>query len=436
MGKRTSKLLVYLDQNFLSDIAKADTSTKVRPEFAKIYELLRRGVNDEKLVVPGSVLHDIESSLATHLKDRIVSCQHRLGKVRLYRPDEIRDKQIAAALGSFMGQPAEDPLRPRAAFIDDPDQRVARYGISVDSHLETRNFRQSRHTTAADLDALRHRLLQAGVTYEQQLKTEQKAQREWFLETYLSVCGPISEGKLAEFVAFAESSAFAAIPLLRIEAHLYASILTRKRDRRIKPSDTTDIDALSAYAPYMDVVCTDAFMADQMIGMANEYGIQLFHGKTAGLRGLKTSLESFLAGTSPIRRPSITGFVLPPRAGRAESFQFFYQLGVALRAMGVNEYGEIYAFDDGAMPVYEIPQTPGMPVPFYGLQDVTPIELHAGAAEADILKICRQRCRSDHFVLIDKYIELPDSFMLGAAMCADAGLDSIQGYRIFCTYPK
>jgi len=28
--------------------------------------------------------------LATHLKDRIVSCQHRLGKVRLYRPDEIR----------------------------------------------------------------------------------------------------------------------------------------------------------------------------------------------------------------------------------------------------------------------------------------------------------------------------------------------------------
>jgi hypothetical protein len=88
------------------------------------------------------------------------------------------------------------------------------------------------------------------------------------------------------------------------------------------------------------------------------------------------------------------------------------------------------------MPVYEIPQTPGMPVPFYGLQDVTPIELHAGAAEADILKICRQRCRSDHFVLIDKYIELPDSFMLGAAMCADAGLDSIQGYRIFCTYPK
>jgi hypothetical protein len=436
VGKRTGKLLVYLDQNFLSDFAKTDTSTKVRPEFVKIYELLRQGVVDEKLVVPGSVLHDIESSLATHLKDRIVSCQHRLGKVRLYRPDEVRDKQIFAVLDSFMGHPAEDPLRPRAAFIDDPEQRLARYGISVDAHLETRNFRHSRHRTAADLDALRERVFQAGVTYEQQLKTEQKAQRECFLETFCSICGPVSEEKMQELAAFAESSAFAGIPLLRIEAHLYASILTRKHDRTIKPSDATDIDALSAYAPYMDVVCTDAFMADQMIQIAKEYGIRLFHGKTASLRELTMFLESYLAGTSPIRRPSITAFVLPPKEARTESFRFFYQLGAALRAMGVNEYGEVYAFDDGAMPAYEFSQMPEKPVPFYGLQDVTPIELSAGAAEADILKICRKHCRSDHFVLIDEYKEIPNSFMLGAAMCAEAGLDSTQGYRIFRTCHK
>jgi hypothetical protein len=72
--------------------------------------------------------------------------------------------------------------------------------------------------TAADLDKLRTRLLKAGVTYEQQLNTEQKAQREGFLETYRSVCGPVSETKLEELMAFAESSAFATIPLLRIEA--------------------------------------------------------------------------------------------------------------------------------------------------------------------------------------------------------------------------
>ena len=56
MGKRTQKLLVYLDQNFVSEIAKAGLK-KVRPEFEQIYELLHRGFVDEKLVVPDSLLH-------------------------------------------------------------------------------------------------------------------------------------------------------------------------------------------------------------------------------------------------------------------------------------------------------------------------------------------------------------------------------------------
>lgn len=344
------------------------------------------------------MLHDIESSLATHLKERIVSCQHRLGKVRLYRPDEIRDKQIRAALDMFLRHPAADPLQPRVALIDDPDQRIARYSISVDAHLETRNFRERRHTTAADLEALRLRLVRGGVTYEQQLKTEQKTQREDFIQTYVSSCGPASDATLRNLEAFAESAQFGAIPLLRIEAHLYASILTRKPDRQIKPSDSTDIDVLSAYAPYMDVVCTDAFMADQIIGFAKEYSVRLFHGRTASLTELKAFLEEYLAHTSPIRRPSITAFVLPPKERRDDSFRFFYRLGAALRAMGMNEYGELYAFDDGAMPTYELPQLPGKPVPFYGLQDVTRIDLPAGATGSDILQICRDRSRSDHFV--------------------------------------
>jgi hypothetical protein len=61
MGKRTQKLLVYLDQNFLSEMAKAGINEKVRPEFKEIYELLHLGFVDEKLVVPGSVLHDVHA---------------------------------------------------------------------------------------------------------------------------------------------------------------------------------------------------------------------------------------------------------------------------------------------------------------------------------------------------------------------------------------
>lgn len=195
MGKGSKKLLVYLDQNFLSEMSKADVNEKVRPEFKEIYELLHQGFLDEKLVVPGSLLHDIESSLAMHLKDRISSYQHYLGQVRLYRPDEIRNTQTSAALDRFMGHTPKDSLRPEAAFLDHPDRRVERFGISVDSHWEKRNFRQCRYRTAQELEKLRQQLIQAKVTYHQQLKVEQEAQRDQFLQTYCSFFVSVSEEK-------------------------------------------------------------------------------------------------------------------------------------------------------------------------------------------------------------------------------------------------
>jgi hypothetical protein len=433
MPKRTRKLLVYLDQNFLSEMSKADTHEKVRPEFKDVYELLHQGCVDEKLVVPGSWLHDVESSLARHLKDRIVAYQHYLGQVRLYRPDEIRNAQTSAAFERFSGRAAPDSLRPEAAFLDHPDQRVERFGISVDAHLETHNFRDGRHSTAIEMEALRQRLLQRRVTYEAQVKVEQQTQREEFIGTYSRFCGPPSEEKLRELTAFTQSNDFTNVPLLRIEARLFAAILTRYPERKIKPSDGTDIDALSAYAPYMDVVCTDAFMAEQMrsLGIAEEYGVSVFHAKTSSLRTLKIFLETFLGGAVPIRCPSITAFVLPPKTGRERSFEFFRQLGGSLRAMGMNEYGEIYAFDDGAMPSFELRQPPGRPVPFCGLQDVTRIDLPPGISEDQILTLCREQCRSDHFVLIDEYKDVPETFMLGAAMSAEHGDETTHGYRIY-----
>lgn len=433
--KRTRKLLVYLDQNFLSEMSKADTHERVRPEFRTVYELLHRGFIDKKLVVPASWLHDVESSLATHLKDRIATYQHYLGQVRLYRPDEIRNRQTVAAFDHFTGHAAADLLGPEMAFLDHPDQKVERFGIRVDGHLNGRSFREGRHRTAQDLEALRQRLLQQGVSYEAQLNIEQNTQREEFLRTYCRFGGPPSADRLRELTDFTQSGAFTNVPLLSIEARLFAAILTRYPERKIKPSDGTDIDVLSAYLPYMDVVCTDAFMAEQMrsLHIAEEYNVSVFHGRTSSLSALASFLEGYLAGMAPIRRPSITAFVLPPPSGRERSFQFFAQLGAALRAMGIDEYAEIYAFDDGAMPKYELPQLPGRPVPFWGLQDVTAIDLPHGTGHDDILRICRQRCRSDHFVLIDDYKEISETFLLGAAMLAEAGRDSTQGYCLYKT---
>jgi hypothetical protein len=269
------------------------------------------------------------------------------------------------------------------------------------------------------------------ITYDQQVNAERETQKQEVIGFYERYSRQLSEEKRNELTAFVASADFAAIPLLRIEAHLYATILTRTATREVKSSDTTDIEVLSAYLPYMDVVCTDAFMAEQLRGIAKEYGVTLFNAKTSSLRDMKAFLEEHLRTAAPARRPSITAFVLPPKDGREGAFQFFRQLGAAMRAMGVNEYGEVYAFDDGAMPKYELPQLPGKPVPFYGLQEVNAIDLPAGTSEEEILNICDRHCRSDHFVLIDAYKPLPDTFMLGAAMVAEGNGDSTHGYRLF-----
>jgi hypothetical protein len=53
------------------------------------------------------------------------------------------------------------------------------------------------------------------------------------------------------------------------------------------------------------------------------------------------------------------------------------------------------------------------------------IDLPAGSNRREILKMCRECCRSDHFVLIDEYKDINDTFMLGAAMSGGGqhGLD-------------
>ena len=42
----------YLEQNLLSEMAKADINKKVRPEFKEIYELLHSGIHTKSWLCP------------------------------------------------------------------------------------------------------------------------------------------------------------------------------------------------------------------------------------------------------------------------------------------------------------------------------------------------------------------------------------------------
>ena len=71
MTSRPRKLLVYLDQNFISEMAQP-THGGVRRDFRELYSFLHKGFWNEQLVVLRSGFHDVETSLAGALKDAIL----------------------------------------------------------------------------------------------------------------------------------------------------------------------------------------------------------------------------------------------------------------------------------------------------------------------------------------------------------------------------
>ena len=85
-----------------------------------------------------------------------------------------------------------------------------------------------------------------------------------------------------DLVIFASSSQFRDVPAIDIAARLNAAILTHVT-REVKDSDAVDIDILSTYVPYVDVFCTDTFMAEQLraLKLDHKYGVDVFSGRAS-----------------------------------------------------------------------------------------------------------------------------------------------------------
>jgi hypothetical protein len=256
MPKRTKKLLVYLDQNFISEMAKADINDKVKPEWKELYRLLQEGFLDEKLVVPQSWFHNIETSLAPVLKERIVSYQNYLGQVSLRNADYVRNFQTGRYLQRFLGKADEDPLETEIAFYDPPDQRVRLYNITANLDSSQWGYQGQRLQTAAVIEDIRAKIIADKVQYEQQLERELDDHRSNFLRNAM-VYQYLCEDPLRDLVSFCRDPIFRTIPILSVQSRLWARVLTKCLTRKIGEGDATDIDVLATYLPYMDVVGTD-----------------------------------------------------------------------------------------------------------------------------------------------------------------------------------
>lgn len=432
MGKLSKKLTVYLDQNFISEMAKADIKESVNPQFKNVYELLHRGFLDEKIVVPHSFFHDIETSLIPRLKERITEYCGYLGQIDLNPREHIEIFQIVRAAKGFLGEEIE-PIDHSFAFDENPDQRTRMLGIKIDMRLERFNYKSERVIKAQQLDALRKNIVSSNVNYSRQLERELEAQSKFFLDIKKYKISWVFKKDNQKIEEFIKSEHFKCLPIVEIYSQMWTKILT-DRNRSVKGSDATDVEIISAYLPYVDIMATDSFMANiiRNLGLDKKYKTMIFSSKNNELKTFEDYLINYLKENEPVNLPLASVFVLADNDIKNHSFDLFHDLGMMSGNIGHNkEWVDIYGFDDGNMPQYQLKKGTKLPLPFYGLQDVRSIKIDPNISISDVLEICGKRCRSEKFVLIDSYKKLPDNFIETLIEHCRSDRNRILNYRIY-----
>ena len=429
---RPKKLLVYLDQNFISEMAKPRDKPR-RLEFAKLYELLHEGFWGEKIVVLRSAFHDAETSLSGALKGPIRTRQSTIGHVDLEGPEEIKENQVLASLQKHLGQPdARDVISFEDVFEEEPDRRVGHLDIRVDTDAMHSDEKEKRERIATELDGVRKRILRDSVSYAEQFAIEMQWERSDALSKS-RLYAAAADVTIEQFAEFVNSKAFAAIPIINLQVSLLAKLMTAHATREIERGDATDIDAMATYLPYCDVYGADRFTAGvaRSIGVPDKYGCKLFDSSakveagSKGVRALVEHLRKRIDEMAPVNVPVLSIFVASDDGIRRNSFAFFQKIGSqAKRAENyLGAWIEVFGFDDGSRSRSELP--------FFGLQEVMVEKCEAGATKEALLDICRKACRSSHFVLVDTYQDLPDDFIASALGAQMNGVSTVLGYRIY-----
>jgi len=432
MGKFSKKLTIYLDQNFISEIAKSESNSKINPDFKELYNLLHEGVQDEKIIIPRSFFHDIETSIATSIKASIEKYQGFLGQLSLNDQYTIKTYQIVDAAKKFLGKkPNKEDWK--YGFRDNPDKRLKPFDIRINNKLA--GLCNYSIDDALKVTAVQKNIRQPITNYKKQYLAELNAARKGFIQSELYEIAWIFKSDTKKMIDFVKSDYFANIPTIKIRCMMWAHLLIAHNHRPIKQSDFLDIEIISAYLPYVDILTTDHFMYNVIreLKLDKEYNTEIFSSKNSSIKNFIKKIKMELPKLNPVNIPDAAIFVLPDEKIKMDSFNFFKNLGLQT---GFDNWGwvELCAFDDGKMPKYKI-QEPELILPFFGLQpNVKTINFNReNYNEEEIIKTCAKHCRSKKFILINKYRKIPDDFTKNLVEYCALNKDKLLGYNIYKT---
>ena len=344
-----SKTIIYLDQNFISDIAKLSLEDKknlVKPILQKVFSVIKAGVDEEKFLAPDGWIHAIETAAGNDpaLKDAIYSYQGYLGQTSLNPPWEIKNSQFVNALLDYLKIRQDEQEMWRSAFRENPNRRMENFKIDVrfpDFGLGS--------LSKESIEALL-KIRESGVNEKKQYQDEIEATRKHY-KTLLRTdyAWVLRKHNIAVDTAekFIDSHEFTQIPNIDIFCLLWSRNLADKARKRGVEGDYNDIEFLSIYMPYCDVIATDNYMKTmlQSLEFDKKYNCHLFSMKENDLNGMITFLEEERGRRQPANKSLFSVLSVMAEEKPAYSIKFLKKLNLAQgKFQGTGKYWnkEIY----------------------------------------------------------------------------------------------
>jgi hypothetical protein len=327
------KQIIYLDQNFISNMAIAKTMGRGERHFSELFDRLEALVRADKVVCPESVFHEIESKESSELT-LMPAIQEIVTKLSWGL--QLRDWhtiilfQVHWAMNAFLHcSPSGPAIDPSDAFDRDPHEPVENRAIHLGDGRALTVVSWAQNGTAhspAKYIGNRHSL--KGTLTWGDLRAQIKREKEGLIEylygtpsnalsrleawdrmdefpnTLADLENTLAAGlqnfanpesrrlrHLAEswdelgaprdkLPGFLTSQHIHACPFIDIAATLGAALVCDP-NRKPKNGDAADNIIIATVLPYCYVLATDAAMADllRQTGLENKYGKRVYSAK-------------------------------------------------------------------------------------------------------------------------------------------------------------
>jgi hypothetical protein len=271
-----SHVIVHLDQNYLSNMAKARIGSIEDESQAKfwgsLFDDLKKATLVDKIACPASEFQKIEAMYDKRLEEHVRQVIDELSYGLEFRQrEDILETLIGGAASKFLGRNEGTKETWTIAFESDPQAPVR-------SRMQDTGGIEGHHLPTPDWVVEHDRQLKNKYVKGEELfaklgnvchdwDDEVLAQKMSLIDSWRKQgkIGIINGSDIDTSMKFLKSEELLNIPYVDISSSINTAISKCYPERKDKGSDLYDVITLATVLPYCDVVTTDSFMKEILV---------------------------------------------------------------------------------------------------------------------------------------------------------------------------